>query len=136
MASTRSCPLCVRGMLAPGFSVLPSVPQEGNDKDSAPQLPVPLCWELALGAHRAGSCVVKRLLNKNIQSESMARLNLAPDSAAELSSGWQAASPQRSQFSFCLFMGQTEPGQPGFPPLTVLWFRTVSDFICAVLLER
>lgn len=82
-------------MLAPGFPVLPSVPQEGNDKDSAPQLPVPLCWELALGAHRAGSCVVKRLLNKNIQSESMARLNLAPDSAAELSSGWQAASPQR-----------------------------------------
>lgn len=67
-------PLCGRGMLAPGFPVLPSVPQEGNDKVSAPQLPVPLCWEMAVGAHRAGSCVVKRQLNKNIQSEAMARL--------------------------------------------------------------
>lgn len=38
-------PLCGRGMLAPGFPVLPSVPEEGNDKVSAPQLPVPLCWD-------------------------------------------------------------------------------------------
>lgn len=29
-------PLCGRGMLAPGFPVLPSVPEEGNDKVSAP----------------------------------------------------------------------------------------------------
>lgn len=32
-------------------------------------------------------------------------------------------------------MEQTEPGQPGFPPLTAVRFRTVSDFICAVFLE-
>lgn len=74
MAFTRSWPLLVHGMLASGFPALPSVPQEGNDKVSAPQLPVPLCWEPAWGAHRAGSCVVKRLLNEKVQSESMARL--------------------------------------------------------------
>lgn len=38
---------------------------------------------------------------------------------------------QESEFSFCLFMEQTEPGQPGFPPLTVLQFRTVRFYLCS-----
>lgn len=81
------------------------------------QHPLPLCWEPALGAHRAGSCMVKRLLIKNIQSDSMARLKLCSwfySRAEEWLAGCISpemlclASLQGSQFSSCLFMEQTE----------------------------
>lgn len=132
-------PLCARGVLPPGFPALSSVPQEGNDKASAPRLSSPV-----LGAG-TGCSQGWQLLQKNAESEPMARLKPCSglcSRAEQRLAGCISpempclASLQGSQFSFCLFMEQTEPGQPGFPPLTALWFRTVSDFICAVLLER